>query len=1185
MNKQPLIAFLVFAALFCVCRSSMAQSDSELPQAVYLYEGDAPGSEGMSDIPKQIRPGDDRVVTQVHRPLLYPYLPAEGAETRMAVIVAPGGGHNSLWSTHEGHTPAKYFADHGIAAFVLEYRLAEERDSKYTVDEHALGDMQRAIRLVRARAKDWNVDPNRVGVMGFSAGGEIAALSGMRFDAGDQDADDSIAKQSSRPDFVALIYPGRSHRYEPQPESPPTFIVAGYGDRRDISEGMANVYLKYKRAGVPTELHIYSNAGHGFGLREGKSGSVMRWVDRFIDWAGDRKLIVREAKSKPSADTPSEPKPEDEASDLKIIRDIAYRKGDSQAWRLDLAMPAKQTKDLRPALVIVHGGGWRGGSKSVDVYQKMMTEYARKGYVTVNVEYRLIGEAPFPACIEDVKCAVRWLRAHAKEYHVDPDRIGAYGHSAGAHLALMLAMAPKSAGLEGDGGWDEFSSIVNVAAAGSPPTELGRDVPMAESQWWPIGYVAADHPPLFLIQGSEDRIVRAALTDDFVEKMKAAGADIKYLRVDGAQHGLAYNERLELTDPAIEEFFAKHLKPKLPDGAAANDATEPAAVIIEDGGTGPYSAIATEDESLSGMTIFRPRDLSPFGEKQKLPVLLWGNGACANTTEEHKNFLSEIASHGYLVLAIGLLDQIEERDETSRQKTLSSQLLAALDWAIAESERSGSQFDRKIDTSKVAAMGMSCGGLQAIEVSHDPRISTTVVCNSGVLPSPSPMPGMPALKKDILTKLHGPVLYIMGGPKDIAYNNAMDDFSRVAHVPIVMTNFDVGHAGTYARPHGGEFTQVALDWLDWQLKGKTENSQVFLGEDGKLAKDPDWTVEAKNFAVEHSKAVPVPTEGEIGHAVKPPAAPEGWSEGFLYANGVRLHYYQTPSLAEKPPLVMVHGITDNGLCWTTLALKLQDQFNITLLDARGHGLSDPFTANDDADTLIKDVVAAVETLELKRPILMGHSMGAHTVMRIAAEYPQLPKAVVMLDPLLPGAGNRGGPPRSGRDEFRGRERSRGEPGEHPTSPESNERSSDRPAAKRLSVSMFGSPKDLVAQNNYSFDDLVAKCRRDSPKWDLIDCQYWALSKKQYHGAYSGESFAVMTGAMQIGDALKNIEVPALILKADASDEDREAHQTSADAMPNCKLVHLDDAGHNLHHDQLNRTFKTLSQFLSKVNGP
>lgn len=253
------------------------------------------------------------------------------------------------------------------------------------------------------------------------------------------------------------------------------------------------------------------------------------------------------------------------ASELKTItvtKDIRYREGDSGAWKLDLAMPANFGSELRPALVIVHGGGWRGGSKSVDVYQKMMVDYAQQGYVTVNIDYRLIGEAEFPACIEDVKTAVRWLRAHADEYQVDPDRIGAYGHSAGAHLAMMLAMAPDIAGLEGEG-WNEYSSLVNVAAAGSPPTELGRDTPMAKEEWWPIGYIAGDHPPLFLIQGTDDRIVRAELTDDFVEKMKAAGADIKYMKLEGG-HGVAYAEQLDVTEPALEAFFAEHLKPEQP---------------------------------------------------------------------------------------------------------------------------------------------------------------------------------------------------------------------------------------------------------------------------------------------------------------------------------------------------------------------------------------------------------------------------------------------------------------------------------------------------------------------------------------------------------------------------------------------------------------------------------------------
>ena len=447
-----------------------------------------------------------------------------------------------------------------------------------------------------------------------------------------------------------------------------------------------------------------------------RDGSTTEKIDIYPEFYSS---FTKDKSVQAATNAGSEPRQEDEASRLKVIREIAYREGPSKAWRLDLAMPAEETEALRPALVIIHGGGWRGGSKSVDVYQRMMTDYAEKGYVTINVEYRLTGEAPFPACIEDVKCAVRWLRAHAKEYHVDPERIGAYGHSAGAHLALMLAMVPKSAGLEGDGGWEEYSSVVNVAAAGSPPTELGRDVPMAKPEWWPIGYISADHPPLFLIQGSQDRIVRAELTDDFVEKMKAAGADIKYLRVDGAQHGLAYNEKRDVTDPAIEQFLAEHLKPT-PSGKVASG------VSPEYGGDRGKRrhrfvfAIATEDETLPGMTIYRPRDLSKFGKRKSYRSCCGATAPAQNTTEA-QDFLNEIASHGYVILAIEKLDQLEHRDEKSRRKTQSSQLLRALDWMIAENQRDGSRYSAKVDTAKVAAMGMSCGGLQQLRFLSTPE--------------------------------------------------------------------------------------------------------------------------------------------------------------------------------------------------------------------------------------------------------------------------------------------------------------------------------------------------------------------------------------------------------------------------------------------------------------------------------
>lgn len=315
--------------------------------------------------------------------------------------------------------------------------------------------------------------------------------------------------------------------------------------------------------------------------------------------------------------------------------------------------------------------------------------------------------------------------------------------------------------------------------------------------------------------------------------------------------GCPTDDKLHFNPEGSREFgkrYAEAMLPLLKQTSATNDVSTSAKQIkIEDGGQGPYPAIATESSSLPGMTIYQPLDLTPFGPERKLPVLLWGNGACANTTEEHKNFLNELASHGYIVLGIGLLDQIEKRTDASRQRTKSSQLIAALDWIIAENAKQDSVYAGKIATDKVAAMGMSCGGLQAIEISVDPRITTTVVCNSGVLPSRSPMAAMPGLTKDDLKKLHGPVLYIMGGPTDIAYKNAMDDFSRIEHVPVIMTNLDVGHGGTYRRPHGGEYAPVALAWLDWQLKSTTDASKMFLGEDSLLKKDTKWTIELKNF--------------------------------------------------------------------------------------------------------------------------------------------------------------------------------------------------------------------------------------------------------------------------------------------------------------------------------------------------
>lgn len=277
------LTHLLVAAL-CIPLSARAE---EPGAAVLLWPAGAPGSEGKTAPEKS----ENSRVSSVHKPSLTIYLPPRERATGAGVIVIPGGGHRYLAIDHEGYSVARWLSEHGIAGFVLKYRLAREEGSTYTIEEHALRDTQRAVRLVRSRTAEWGLDPARVGVIGFSAGGELAALVSLRNDAGVGGASDPIERQSSRPAFQALIYPGNTPGIVPTPDSPPVFLACGYKDRPDISEGLASVYLAFKKTGVPAELHIYAGAGHGFGLREADRSPAAGWPARFQEWLADRGLL------------------------------------------------------------------------------------------------------------------------------------------------------------------------------------------------------------------------------------------------------------------------------------------------------------------------------------------------------------------------------------------------------------------------------------------------------------------------------------------------------------------------------------------------------------------------------------------------------------------------------------------------------------------------------------------------------------------------------------------------------------------------------------------------------------------------------------------------------------------------------------------------------------------------------
>jgi hypothetical protein len=274
-------------------------------------------------------------------------------------------------------------------------------------------------------------------------------------------------------------------------------------------------------------------------------------------------------------------------------------------------------------------------------------------------------------------------------------------------------------------------------------------------------------------------------------------------------------------------------------------------------GTGRFPAIKEELASLPRHVVYRPRDLAALGAT-KLGVVAWGNGGCSDDGASSRFHLLEIASHGYLVIASGRIlsgpgaPPREPRPATPQgqlpaPRTQVSDLTDAVDWALAENKRAASPYFGRIEPAQIAYSGWSCGGVQALQVAKDPRVKTLVIHNSGVLNSgPTNMTGI-SVGKDVLQTLHTPVIYIEGGPTDIAYENGMDDFKRISHVPAAIANLPVGHGGTFNEPNGGAAAAVAVSWLEWRLRGDALSAKRFVGDDCGLCRDEKWSLQRKQF--------------------------------------------------------------------------------------------------------------------------------------------------------------------------------------------------------------------------------------------------------------------------------------------------------------------------------------------------
>lgn len=277
-------------------------------------------------------------------------------------------------------------------------------------------------------------------------------------------------------------------------------------------------------------------------------------------------------------------------------------------------------------------------------------------------------------------------------------------------------------------------------------------------------------------------------------------------------------------------------------GTPTSAATSAAPIqkIIDHGGSGRFPAEAVSEYSLPGFVVYKPQDMIQACQHQgPLPLVVFANGGCNDTSLPFERMLSDLASHGYIVVALG---QMQERiDDRPLQKSQNEDMIQAIEWAEAVSSDSRSEYYRRIDLSAIALAGQSCGGAQVLACCSDPRVKTCVMLNSGIGDMEMSGATMQSLKS-----LHCPIIYIVGGETDVAFANAQMDYDRINHVPVVFASHEsAGHGGTFAEEYGGSFSRLTRQWLTWQFKDMIRYLDVFLR--GRLDEYTGFTVKAKNF--------------------------------------------------------------------------------------------------------------------------------------------------------------------------------------------------------------------------------------------------------------------------------------------------------------------------------------------------
>lgn len=282
MNLRKLALATVMAGL------AAGGIGAETAPVIPLWPNGAPGFEARRDEPEQAK---NWWVKNIHNPSVTVFRPPAGKANGTAVIVIPGGGHRECVFNPEGVEPAQYLASLGVTAFALKYRLFREDGSPYT-PEHPAADIKRAMRLVRSRAAEWGVNPERIGVMGWSAGGEVAAVVAYNPVPGLADASDPIERVSAKPDFQLIIYPGGlGTPGKLAADSPPAFFFCA-NDDESPARTISLMVEKYRAVGIPVEVHLAAEGGHGFNMgNRSKFAAIRGLPQRMADWLADRGLL------------------------------------------------------------------------------------------------------------------------------------------------------------------------------------------------------------------------------------------------------------------------------------------------------------------------------------------------------------------------------------------------------------------------------------------------------------------------------------------------------------------------------------------------------------------------------------------------------------------------------------------------------------------------------------------------------------------------------------------------------------------------------------------------------------------------------------------------------------------------------------------------------------------------------